>query len=321
MRSVPSVLLLFLFSISAWSAVAVGSSPPDLGSLSSFNTEDGKEVRLEKFRGQVVLIDFWATWCGPCVASIPHLQELHDTYAKQGLVVIGHTDGSSRRLPEFIADKKITYPISVGNDIGKAYGVTGIPRVFLIDPEGKIAWEGHPGSLDESTVTNLLKRARPPGPPVPSFETPASIAKIAKIEQSISAGKVGSGLKALEKASAIPGAEGEAALASKDIVEKWIAARAARVEEAATAGDLLQAFTGAVTLADALQGHGSAEGWKERANGFKKDPGFKVGQEYQKIANATAEQRRDPRFKKLVSDFVAKYPDSFYAKKASELLQ
>lgn len=67
--------------------------------------------------------------------------------------------------------------------------------------------------------------------------------------------------------------------------------------------------------------HFTDKDWKERANGFKKDVGFKVGQEYQKIANATAEQRRDPRFKKLVSDFVAKYPDSFYAKQANELLK
>ncbi|MGJ5676898.1 MAG: TlpA family protein disulfide reductase [Nostochopsis sp.] len=317
--------ILFIFtlvvaiSIHGWSAVSVGSQAPDLSSSSSFNTEDGKAVRLESLRGQVVLIDFWATWCGPCVDAIPHMQELHDKFKDKGLVVIGHTDASSQGLPQFIEKKKITYPISVGKDIGNAYGVSGIPHVFLIDPNGKIAWDGHPAQLEEATVANLVKKARPPGPPTPSFETPAAVPKIAKIEQSISAGKVGSGLKALEKASELPGAEGKAALESKQRVESWIAARAARVEEAATAGDVLEAYAGALVLADALQGHDSAKIWKDRATGLKKDPGFKIGQEYQKLANATAEQRADPRFKKLITDFIAKYPGSFYAEQAKGL--
>jgi thiol-disulfide isomerase/thioredoxin len=139
---------------------AIGSLAPEFGGTTFFNVPKGVKVTLADLRGRVVLIDFWATWCGPCVAAIPHVKELYQKFQDKGLVVIGHTDGSSTNLEQFIKDKQIPYVISLGSDLGKAYGVTGIPHVFLIDVDGKIAWQGHPMRLDEGTIAEQLKRVK-----------------------------------------------------------------------------------------------------------------------------------------------------------------
>lgn len=139
-------------------ATSVGDNAPSLGSRKSFNTSTGEGIDLTKLKGRVVLIDFWATWCGPCVAAIPHVQELHDKYKDQGLIVIGHTDDSSQDLTSFIKEKKITYAISLGKDIGGDWGVSGIPHVFVVDVDGKVAWEGHPVDLKEDVVAQAVKK-------------------------------------------------------------------------------------------------------------------------------------------------------------------
>lgn len=312
-------LILLLVAVPAW-CVSIGSPAPELGATRSFNTEDKGPVSLSSYRGQVVLIDFWATWCGPCVAAIPHVQELDRKFRDKGLVVIGHTDGSSRNLDAFIAEKKITYIITVGADIGNAYGVTGIPRVFLIDTEGKIAWDGHPAELQEATVANLVKGARPPGPAAPRFEKPSMSAKVAKQQQAIAGGKVGTGLAALEKLAAAGGPEAAEAQAAVATVEAWTANRITRIEESATAGDVLKAADDATVLADALAGHDSAKTWKERAVELKKDPAYKAGQEFRKVEAIPADARKDPRFAKMVDAFLKKYPEGFYAEKAKGLI-
>lgn len=300
---------------------AIGSPAPDLGATTSFNTKDGGAVTLASLKGRVVLIDFWATWCGPCVAAIPHVQELHEKYKDRGLVVIGHTDASSQKLPEFIQQKKITYTITVGPDIGDAWGVSGIPAVFLVDPEGRVAWSGHPSQLTDGDIEPLLARVRMAPTPVPSFAKASASAKVAAVEQSIAGGKVGAGVKALERlaADAKKADDAGAATATLEAITVWKTERDADLAKLREAGDVFAAATLAEALAASWAGHDHAKPYRDAAAELKKDPGHAAGREFQKLAAIPPAQRGDPRFAKMVEGFLKKHPEGYYAEQAKAL--
>jgi len=165
MRFRQTMLAFILSCVAVATACAAqgekGSSAPEFGGKKFFNAPADAKISLAALRGRVVLIDFWATWCGPCVGAIPHLVKLHEQFSAKGLVIVGHTDGSSKNLEAFIKQKKIPYVISQGDDIGNAYGVNGIPHVVLVDVDGKVAWRGHPAELDEKKIEQLLKAVKP----------------------------------------------------------------------------------------------------------------------------------------------------------------
>lgn len=103
---------------------------------------DGKQVKLSSFKGKVVLLNFWATWCGPCKAEIPGFVELQAQY-KNDLVVLGlSVDDPAEKAKAFADQYKVNYPIVLGlghDDIQDAYGpIYGIPASFLISRDGKV---------------------------------------------------------------------------------------------------------------------------------------------------------------------------------------
>jgi thiol-disulfide isomerase/thioredoxin len=103
---------------------------------------DGKHVKLSSFKGKVVLLNFWATWCGPCKAEIPSFVELQSQY-KNDLVVVGlSVDDPADKAKAFADQYKVNYPIVLGlghDDIQDAYGpIYGIPASFLISRDGKV---------------------------------------------------------------------------------------------------------------------------------------------------------------------------------------
>jgi cytochrome c biogenesis protein CcmG/thiol:disulfide interchange protein DsbE len=103
---------------------------------------NGSKVSLSDFKGKVVILDFWATWCPPCVKEIPHFIELYKEYKDQGLAIIGiSVDRQGVGIVKAFNQKfKINYPIVMtDSQVVKAYGnITGIPTTFVIDPTGKI---------------------------------------------------------------------------------------------------------------------------------------------------------------------------------------
>ena len=104
---------------------------------------DGKVVRLSDYRGKVVLLDFWATWCGPCKIEIPWFMEFQRKYKDQGLVVLGVSmdDDGWKVINPFVAEHKINYRIVLGDDAtGSLYGgVDALPMTLVIDRDGRIA--------------------------------------------------------------------------------------------------------------------------------------------------------------------------------------
>ena len=103
---------------------------------------DGKDVSLASFKGKVILLNFWATWCGPCKAEIPGFVELQDKY-RNDLVVVGYSvDDKAPQARAFANEYKMNYPILLGDgreDVQDAFGpIWGIPASFIISRDGKV---------------------------------------------------------------------------------------------------------------------------------------------------------------------------------------
>ena len=124
---------------------------------------DGEAVNLADFKGKVVLLDFWATWCAPCVAAMPDIDRLHKKLAERGFTALGVSidEGGAKVVRPFIEKKKFTYPILLDEfKAWKSWHVQSIPAMFLIDKSGQIVrqWVGKVDKAGlEKSVTDLLK--------------------------------------------------------------------------------------------------------------------------------------------------------------------
>ena len=127
-------------------------------------TTSGQPISLSNYRGYVLVMDFFATWCIPCKESIPHLNSLRQKYGKQGLQVLGVSvdEGGDREVKSFIAERRISYPVAIaGEETQNDYGLRSIPTVYVINKKGQIA-ERFQGFSDqtakamEDTIKRLL---------------------------------------------------------------------------------------------------------------------------------------------------------------------
>lgn len=122
---------------------------------------NGNNVSLASFKGKVIVLDFWATWCAPCKAEIPGFVELQDAYGSQGLQMIGvSVDDKVETLRPFASEFKMNYPVLVGlgrDDLQDAYGpLWGIPTTFVINREGKIC-KKHSGLVGKDRYEKDIK--------------------------------------------------------------------------------------------------------------------------------------------------------------------
>ncbi len=114
-------------------------------------TTSGQQITLANYKGYVLVMDFFASWCRPCQLSIPHLIELNRKYGKQGLQVLGMAVGDEEgAVKEFIAEKKITYPVAVTDEeLQTDYGLRSIPIMYVVNKKGIIV-ETFRGYNDET---------------------------------------------------------------------------------------------------------------------------------------------------------------------------
>lgn len=124
----------------------------------------GDAVDLAAVKGKkVVVVEFWATWCGPCKVSIPHLTEMQKKYENRGVVIIGVSDEEASKVRPFVNEQgdKMNYTVAIDRNRATSaaymekYGQNGIPHAFVIDKEGRIAWHGHPMSGLERVLDQL----------------------------------------------------------------------------------------------------------------------------------------------------------------------
>ena len=126
----------------------------------SLKNAAGQVYELKKLKGKIVVVNFWATWCGPCRAEIPAFKDVYDQYKTRGVEILGVSldEGGWADVKPFAAKYAINYPIVLGNDkVARAYGnIQAIPTTFIIDRDGNIA-DRHVGLMSKFTLESKLK--------------------------------------------------------------------------------------------------------------------------------------------------------------------
>ncbi len=147
-------------------AVAKGGAPGEPAPDFTRNDFSGNPLSLGRYRGKIVLLNFWATWCAPCLAEIPRFSLWQQTYGGEGLQVLGVSmDDDSAPVKRTLRKYAIVYPVVMGDaPLGELYGgVLGLPQSYLIDASGRIVarYEGEPDlNQMESRIKELLNRLR-----------------------------------------------------------------------------------------------------------------------------------------------------------------
>jgi thiol-disulfide isomerase/thioredoxin len=142
-----------------------GKPAPDF----TLQSLEGKNIQLSGYKGQAVLLNFWATWCGPCKIEMPWFIELQKEYGPQGLQIVGVAmdDASQEDIAKFVKEMGVNYPILIGKeDVGNQYGgVNVLPTTFFIDRDGKIVAREF-GLQSRSLFVDNIKKSLSQGTPV-----------------------------------------------------------------------------------------------------------------------------------------------------------
>jgi len=153
-----AVAMVALVPLRPYAAPRAGQSAPNFKVV----TTSGQPVSLEHYRGHVLVMDFFATWCQPCRESIPHLVEMNRKYGKQGLQILGMSadEDGERLVKSFAEEHRITYPVALAGETTLVdYGVRSVPVMLIIDKKGRVAevFRGFTGEVGRSTE-QLIKK-------------------------------------------------------------------------------------------------------------------------------------------------------------------
>jgi cytochrome c biogenesis protein CcmG/thiol:disulfide interchange protein DsbE len=127
----------------------------------SLKDSNGTAVKLSDYRGKVVLLNFWATWCGPCALEIPWFIEFEQQYKSKGFAVLGVSmdDDGWKVVKPYITEHKLNYRVLLGNDtVSQLYGgLDALPTTYIIDKEGKVAFPPHVGLINKSEYVSEVQ--------------------------------------------------------------------------------------------------------------------------------------------------------------------
>ncbi len=142
-KSTLTGLTFALFALTSLASSGLeGQAAPDF----SLKSSTGENLRLSEFRGDVVMINFWATWCGPCRQEMPLLDELYDRYQRVGFNLLGvNIDDDSSRAMKMVADLGVSFPVlfDARKEVSKLYQVNAMPVTVLVDRDGNVRHVHH----------------------------------------------------------------------------------------------------------------------------------------------------------------------------------
>lgn len=123
--------------------------------------KDGNEINLADFTGKPVILNFWATWCGYCIAEMPDFEEAYKEYGDEIQFIIVNTDDGIKKGEEFIASKGYTFPTyyDLESYAAIAYGITSIPRTIAIDKNGNVLYN-QPGKLTAASLQDIIDKIK-----------------------------------------------------------------------------------------------------------------------------------------------------------------
>jgi len=157
----PGIILAIFAASSLASSTLEGQSAPDFVLKSSA----GDNLRLSEYRGDVVMVNFWATWCGPCRQEMPLLDDLYGRYQRVGFTLLGvNIDDDSRRAMKMIDELGVNFPVlfDEGKDVSKLYAVEAMPVTILVDREGTVrhVHHGYKPGYEEKYLTEIRSLLR-----------------------------------------------------------------------------------------------------------------------------------------------------------------
>lgn len=314
--------------LAAW--VAFAAAPVAMAQVSvgdeldpTFKTIDEKMLTSKELKGKLVLLDFWATWCGPCVAAAPHMVALNDKYGEQGLLIIGISlDRDPGALKTGIKELGFTWSqvMDTGGRISGQFGVEAIPSMVLLGPDSKVIWVGRPGELLSEERLAGLMRKHPPVLIDPKV-LKAAQETLATATKKLEAGDAAAALKLMSKVPDDASKDADFAKAAKETREKLDEAAAGLLKGAEAqieAGEYPAAADRLRELSVSLAGLPVANDAKKKLAALMAKPdarkAIELAQKESQAAPALAEAERlrkarkhesaYPRFKQVAKAFV-----------------
>lgn len=159
-RWLPALLSGWLILLPAMAAVT-GSAAPDF----TLKSASGENLKLSEYRGEVVLINFWASWCGPCRQEMPALDELHNRYRALGFTVLGvNVEEDSRKAREVLKDLQVSFPVLLDDrsTVSRLYDIVAMPSTVLVDRNGNIRYlhKGYQPGLEDVYLQQVRELIR-----------------------------------------------------------------------------------------------------------------------------------------------------------------